>query len=86
MGVVIVVTFGYVFYLQNNALQWFFVCLFFLGLGGANYTSILFLAARDSTKPNVARARWPSRKMWGVSRAPAPRFLWGWECAIFKRW
>lgn len=42
MGVVIVVTFGYVFYLQNNALQWFFVCLFFLGLGGANYTVYSF--------------------------------------------
>jgi MFS family permease len=29
--------FGYVFYLRENALQWFFVCLFFLGLGGANF-------------------------------------------------
>jgi MFS family permease len=42
MGVVIVVTFGYVFYLQNDALKWFFVCLFFLGIGGANYTVYSF--------------------------------------------
>jgi len=29
--------FGYVFYLGTNALPWFFVCLFFLGIGGANF-------------------------------------------------
>ena len=33
----IAVTFGYVFYLPSRALQWFLVCLFFLGLGGANF-------------------------------------------------
>jgi MFS family permease len=37
MLVFIVLTFGKVFYLGNNALPWFFVCLFFLGLGGANF-------------------------------------------------
>jgi MFS family permease len=42
MLIVIVVTFGYVFYLQANALQWFFVCLFFLGISGANYTVYSF--------------------------------------------
>jgi MFS family permease len=42
MFVVIVVTFGYVFYLQTDALKWFFVCLFFLGIGGANYTVYSF--------------------------------------------
>ena len=42
MGIVIVVTFGYVFYLQTDALKWFFVCLFFLGIGGANYTVYSF--------------------------------------------
>jgi MFS family permease len=31
------VGFGYVFYLPENALLWFLVCLFFLGLGGANF-------------------------------------------------
>ncbi len=31
------VGFGYVFYLKENALPWFMVCLFFLGLGGANF-------------------------------------------------
>jgi len=36
------VTFGYVFYLQTDALKWFFVCLFFLGIGGANYTVYSF--------------------------------------------
>lgn len=29
--------FGYVFYLDASALLWFFVCLFFLGVGGANF-------------------------------------------------
>jgi len=33
----IAVGFGYVFYLPANALTLFFVCLFFLGLGGANF-------------------------------------------------
>ena len=33
----IAVGFGYVFYLPAHALRWFFVCLFFLGLGGANF-------------------------------------------------
>jgi len=42
MFFVIVVTFGYVFYLNTDALQWFFVCLFFLGIGGANYTAYSF--------------------------------------------
>lgn len=29
--------FGYVFYLGHDALLWFFICLFFLGIGGANF-------------------------------------------------
>ncbi len=29
--------FGYAFYLKENALAWFMVCLFFLGIGGANF-------------------------------------------------
>ena len=33
----IAIGFGYVFYLPANALHLFFVCLFFLGLGGANF-------------------------------------------------
>lgn len=37
MLVFIVVTFGKVYYLGENALPWFFVCLFFLGVGGANF-------------------------------------------------
>ncbi len=37
-GVSIVVAFGYVFYLSGGtALPWFIVCLFFLGIGGANF-------------------------------------------------
>jgi MFS family permease len=36
MFVCISVGFGYVFYLEN-ALPWFLVCLFFLGIGGANF-------------------------------------------------
>ena len=37
MMVFIALTFGKVFYLGAVALPWFFVCLFFLGLGGANF-------------------------------------------------
>lgn len=37
MAVSIAVTFGKVFYLGPSALPWFFLCLFFLGLGGANF-------------------------------------------------
>jgi MFS family permease len=37
MGTMIAVTFGKVFYLGADALPWFFVCLFFLGFGGANF-------------------------------------------------
>lgn len=29
--------FGYIFYLSHNALPWFMTCLFFLGIGGANF-------------------------------------------------
>jgi MFS family permease len=42
MCLIIIVTFGYVFYLQAGALPWFLVCLFFLGIGGANYTVYSF--------------------------------------------
>jgi MFS family permease len=37
MMVFIALTFGKIFYLGAVALPWFFVCLFFLGLGGANF-------------------------------------------------
>jgi MFS family permease len=37
LGVSIVVAFGYVFYMGASALTWFFVCIFFLGIGGANF-------------------------------------------------
>src|ERR1700676_485354 len=33
----IAIGFGYAFYLPAHALQWFLVCLVFLGLGGANF-------------------------------------------------
>lgn len=37
MMIFIGLTFGKIFYLGASALPWFFVCLFFLGLGGANF-------------------------------------------------
>ena len=37
MAIVIALTFGKVFYFSTNALPWFFLCLFFLGFGGANF-------------------------------------------------
>jgi len=45
MLVVIVVTFGYVFYLQTDALKWFFVCLFFSWNRRSELHRLLFLAA-----------------------------------------
>ena len=43
--------FGYVFYLTSNALPWFFVVLFFLGLGGANFAMYtLWLPEQYSTE------------------------------------
>ena len=37
MLVTIAFGFGYVYYLPHDALPWFLVCLFFLGVGGANF-------------------------------------------------
>lgn len=37
MLVFISLGFGYVYYLKQGALSWFMVCLFFLGVGGANF-------------------------------------------------
>jgi MFS family permease len=37
MTIFIGLTFGKIFYLGASALPWFFVCLFFLGFGGANF-------------------------------------------------
>jgi MFS family permease len=37
MGISIVVTFSYVFYLPASAFNWMFVCILFLGIGGANF-------------------------------------------------
>jgi len=37
MAVSIVLAFGYVFYLGDGALAWFYPCIFLLGLGGANF-------------------------------------------------
>src|SRR5271170_2987260 len=34
--------FGYVFYMRTNAITWFLVCTFFLGLGGANFVVYSF--------------------------------------------
>jgi len=38
MMIFIALTFGKVFYMGAAALPWFFVCLFFLGFGGANFS------------------------------------------------
>ncbi len=37
MFVCIALGFGYTFYLSHDALPWFMTCLFFLGIGGANF-------------------------------------------------
>ena len=46
----IAIGFGYLFYLKSNALPWFMVCLFFLGVGGANFAMYtLWLPEQYST-------------------------------------
>jgi MFS family permease len=42
MAVFIWLAFGYVFYLQTSALPWFMVCVFLLGVGGANFVVYSF--------------------------------------------
>jgi MFS family permease len=37
MFIFIALGFGYIFYLSQHALLWFMICLFFLGVGGANF-------------------------------------------------
>ena len=37
MFVCVAVGFGYIYYLEQHALYWFLGCLFFLGIGGANF-------------------------------------------------
>ncbi len=50
-GVSIAIGFGYVFYLAIHALAWFIVCLFFLGVGGANFAIYtLWLPEQYSTE------------------------------------
>ena len=42
MGLSIWIAFGYIFYMREMALPWFMVLVFFLGLGGANFTVYSF--------------------------------------------
>jgi len=42
MLVFLPLSFGYVFYMGAGALEWFMVCTFFLGLGGANFVVYSF--------------------------------------------
>jgi MFS family permease len=47
----VAIGFGYVFYLSSDALTWFFVVLFFLGIGGANFAVYtLWLPEQYSTE------------------------------------
>jgi predicted MFS family arabinose efflux permease len=47
----IAVGFGYVFYLREHTLAWFMTCLFFLGIGGANFAIYtLWLPEQYSTE------------------------------------
>jgi MFS family permease len=47
----IAIGFGYVFYLSAGALEWFLACLFFLGIGGANFAMYtLWLPEQYSTQ------------------------------------
>ena len=54
MFIFIALGFGHAFYLEQNALAWFMVCLFFLGLGGANFAVYsLWIPEQYSTQCRV---------------------------------
>ena len=51
MAVFVWLGFGYVFYIEQNALALFMICLFFLGVGGANFAMYtLWLPEQYSTE------------------------------------
>jgi MFS family permease len=85
MMVFIALTFGKVFYLGAVALPWFFGCLFFLGLGGANF-SVYTLGCPSNTPRNAgpAHSRFPPRSPdSAVLESP---FWWERGSAISARW
>ena len=86
MFVVIVVTFGYVFYLQANALKWFFVCLFFLGIGGANYTVYSFWLPEQYGNRNRRASALAFAQNVGRLLALAPHFLSEWSTLLPEPW
>ena len=55
MFVFIALGFGYVFYLPQQALMWFMICLFFLGVGGANFA--MYTLWLPEQYPTECRAR-----------------------------
>jgi len=59
MAAFISLGFGYVFYLQTHALVWFMMCLFFLGIGGANF-AMYTLWLPEHTRLSAGPARLPS--------------------------
>ena len=63
----ILISFGYVFYLGPGALEWFLVCTFFLGVGGASFCRLLLLGAR-AVRHQLPRQRVRLRHLRGPLR------------------
>ncbi len=85
MLVFIAVTFGIVFYLTPSALPWFFVCLFFLGIGGADFAVYtLCLPVQHPTGCRAVLLRFPLRMQDSVERAS--RFWLEQESSTTDRW
>jgi len=64
------------FYLPVDPLKWFIVCLFFLGLGGANFRDV-YVVVRSSIRRSAGEARLHLRLRWGDLRGPGFTFLVG---------
>ena len=68
LGVAVAIAFGYVFY-QPSALTTFFVLIFFLGIGGANFALYTLWLPEQVLDRTAAPARLPSSARWAVSSA-----------------
>ena len=73
MGAFIWLAFGHVFYQNKGALEWFLVCVFFLGVE-AQTSRPIPSGYLNSTGPSVARAPWLLFAMWDGLRRRALHF------------
>ena len=81
MLVSIAVGFGPAFYLKQHALAWFFVIVFLLGIGGANFAMYTLWVPEQYPTGGFAEVPSRSTPRWAASWARDLRFWWarGWR-------